>query len=810
MGQLTTSAFQTYDPGTAGTIQPGPFALYSVAVDQIAPTQMNEGLAEVYAKISGWNLLTSAQLQGTALTDIEPVVIGPNGQLYLLNGHHTFTSLLDSVYGASNPTIYVNVVANYSNLTTQQFWTQMQSANLLLPLNDGVPQTVNTATGAPIPASLTALTDDPYRGLERSILKNKSSVLFPTTANVTGAVGANTPGLDKMNGFYADFIWADAYRNANGGLGLPYVSPGDIALAAQWNLNPNSTTTMPGIGTVKVAQLPGFILSQNVTVSTAITNATLAGGTLDGLGTFTGITSFNVGTAANPIILGTLQSGFVMQLGADRGFGVTLSGTNTYTGGTTILAGTLTVANDAALGAAAPPGYSIDPNHIVASVDAANGIIFNSLAEGLGKLKIGSSFSTSRPIAVAGEIATIDLNSNTLTLTGSIVSLGALGVGLSAQTGPSDLTVADSGSGGKLILAPTSGTNPTFFGNWIVSSGTLVVSSDAALGNTTGASYTIGQIDLDGGTFQAGASFNSVRSLFLTGGSTFDTNGFTTSFAGSMTDVQRTLTVKNSSTATAGAVTFGSFNVDATATLALSGGTKGETVTLSNGIVRSGVATVMIDPSSTTSLGATEKVFATTAPTLTNGIDAPWVITDNAGSASTNPYDFLTYGANGYVKATYTKVGSGSTGGIRAAGATDIVEQNGNGTLAANAQAYALKVDSGATITATGFTITLGNGSGQAGLIMSNGIIAGGTLAFGAAEADIFAKGSSVAISATLTGTNGFTLSGSGTLTVSALATMSGALSIDSGTLSLTVANAFANVSGVTLYNVKSSPPMRC
>jgi tetratricopeptide (TPR) repeat protein len=40
----------------------------------------------------------------------------------------------------------------------------MPSQNLLLPLNDGVPQTVNTATGAPLPTSLTGLTSDPYRG----------------------------------------------------------------------------------------------------------------------------------------------------------------------------------------------------------------------------------------------------------------------------------------------------------------------------------------------------------------------------------------------------------------------------------------------------------------------------------------------------------------------------------------------------------------------------------------------------------------------------------------------------------------------
>ena len=168
-----------------------------------------------------------------------------------------------------------------------------------------------------------------------------------------------------------------------------------------------------------------------------------------------------------------------------------------------------------------------------------------------------------------------------------------------------------------------------------------------------------------------------MRSVFLSGGSTYDTNGFTTSFSGSLSDTQRMLKVINSNTTTAGALTFGSFDVAATASLALTGGAAGETVTFTNGITRTGNATLLIQPSSTTSLGGTEKVKSGVAPTLTNGIVSAWVITDNGAGASSNPYDFLTYGANGFVKATYTKTGSGSSGGIRVATSTDIVEQTG-------------------------------------------------------------------------------------------------------------------------------------
>lgn len=830
-GQLSASAFQTYDPTTASSITAGPFALYVVSASSILPTQLNEGFTEVGKKTAGFDLLSPSQLQANLLTAIEPVVIGPGGKLYLLDGHHTFTALDNSIYG-SNAQVYVNVVANYSNLTTSQFLQTMQSQNLLLPLNDGVPETVNTATGAPLPTSLTGLTNDPYRGLEYSILKNKSSKLFTTASNLTGAVGSSTAGLDKMTGFYSDFLEAAAYRGANNGLGLPYLSPIDIAIATKWNLKGSNVTTLPNVGTVTVAQLPGFILSQNITVSSVISNSTMAGGALDGNGTFTGITSINAGTATNPIIIGTSNTGFIMQLGNDNGFGVTLSGANTYTGGTSILAGDLTIASDASLGAASPAGAVIDPNNIKASVQAANGIIFNSLSEGNGTLTLGtvsgggtSTFALNRPIAVDGESATINLNGYITTLTGQLISLGSNGVGLGNATGVSDLTIDDPTNKGTLILSTAS---PYFYGNIIIGTSngapTVRVMNDAALGNTTGVAASIGQVDLNGGTLQAGASFAaSERNIFLGGGSSFDVNGFTTSW-GNLTDVQRTLTVINSNTTTAGAVTFASLNISgsnttsatgATATLALTGGTAGESVTLTNGVVRTDRSTLFITPtsiSSGTTLGASEKVFSSVAPILTNGIVSPWTII-NLGSSSAgggnNRFNFATYNAaTGYGVATYTKTGSGAAGGITVAGATDVVEQTAAGTLTADVHAYALKVDSGAVITATGHTLTLGDGTNPAGLILSgsSAAITGGTLAFGGSEAVVIVR-STTTVTAALTGTNGLTLAGTGTLTLGAASSgLSGVVNVDSGTLNITVANALTNVSSVNLSNVKSSP----
>ncbi|WP_158811725.1 autotransporter domain-containing protein [Beijerinckia sp. L45] len=811
-GQLAANAFQTYNAAAAAAIQAGPTALFAVSVDSLRPTQLNEGLTEVGKKTAGFDLLSPSQLQANLLTDIEPVVIGPGGQLYLTDGHHTLTALEDSIYGASNPTVFVDVIANYSNLTTAQFFATLQAQNLLLPLNDGVPQTVNTATGAPFPTALTGLTSDVYRGLEYSILKNKSSTLFTTAANITGAVGASTPGLDKMTGFYEDFFEAAAYRNANGGLGLPTISPGDVALATQWNLNPASVTTLPNVaGTVTAAQLPGFILANSITLNGVISNATLATGALDGNGTFTGLTTINAGTAAAPITIGTPNTGFVLQLGADKGNTVTLSGANTYTGGTSLLAGTLIVANDASLGAAVPAGATIDPANIKTSVQAANGIVFNSLDEGAATLQIGtaagngtSTFTTLRPIAVGGETATIDLNGYVTTLSGPIVSLGVNNIGIGNASGASDLTIDDNSANlGVLVL---SGNNSLFYGNLIIgntNAPTVKVMDDAALGNTVATAGQISQIDLNSGTLQAGASFTALeRNIFLGSGSTIDVNGFTTSW-GTLTDVQRALVITNSNKTTAGAATFANLTIGGTATLQLSGGKAGETVTLTNGIARSGAGTLIIQPTSATSLGTATETLRSGVGTasLIDGIAPAWIVTNNGGSKSVGPYDFVTYGANGYVKATYT----GTTLGTAP---TAVVALAANAAPVGNVSAFALNTE-GKTITlGAANSLTLGDGTDAAGLILATGsAISQGTLAFGGSEGVIWLSGTNATISSKITGSNGLTFAGSGAVALSTAAAVSGLITIDSGTVTLAGANIFGtDAAGINLADTKSKP----
>ena len=336
-----------------------------------------------------------------------------------------------------------------------------------------------------------------------------------------------------------------------------------------------------------------------------ITNANLGTGAIDGSNSGTvatpSMTGIN-GYTTNGIVVVPQVTGLLMQLGNDNGGTVTLSNmNNTYTGGTTITAGTLIIASalTAPLGAASTGAANVSgcagANNYSSCIDnavrATNGIVFESLTEGNGTLQFGTNSSSggtamteSRNISIGQEVANINMNGNTVTLTGNLFTPNL------NTSGAAPLVVDGKGT---LVLDPASGGNPLFYGNIEISKGTLQVASDAAMGATTGP--LIGQVEMDNGTFQAGGTFSSVRSMFMHGSvSTYDTNGFDTSWAGGLTDVQRTLEVTTPVPA-AGNVTFNSLDDRRHRGAGANAGTSpGVSVTLTNGVTREANATLLL------------------------------------------------------------------------------------------------------------------------------------------------------------------------------------------------------------------------
>ncbi|MFE7189541.1 ParB/Srx family N-terminal domain-containing protein [Kitasatospora sp. NPDC057541] len=94
---------------------------------------------------------------------MKTVVIGPHGEPFLTDGHHTLTSFYETPDGGADLHVRLRVLANYSSLTRQDFWDRMQ-ANKWVYLRgpEGDRVKVNKL---PTGVGLANFSDDKYRSL---------------------------------------------------------------------------------------------------------------------------------------------------------------------------------------------------------------------------------------------------------------------------------------------------------------------------------------------------------------------------------------------------------------------------------------------------------------------------------------------------------------------------------------------------------------------------------------------------------------------------------------------------------------------
>ncbi|MED7828509.1 ParB/Srx family N-terminal domain-containing protein, partial [Streptomyces chiangmaiensis] len=160
-----------------------PGELLDVRIGDVHPTQPSLGYDEVYYKLGRYTLGKDAinkkfddwcEADGrTAAATVSPgarlddpasftcelpvggetadsiaamktVVIGPSGEPFLTDGHHTLTSFYETPDGGADLHVRLRVLANLSNLTRQDFWDQMQAHKwVYLRDPEGNPVTVN-------------------------------------------------------------------------------------------------------------------------------------------------------------------------------------------------------------------------------------------------------------------------------------------------------------------------------------------------------------------------------------------------------------------------------------------------------------------------------------------------------------------------------------------------------------------------------------------------------------------------------------------------------------------------------------------
>ncbi len=316
-------------------------------------------------------------------------------------------------------------------------------------------------------------------------------------------------------------------------------------------------------------------------------------------------------------------------------------------------------------------------------------------------------------------------------------------------------------------------------------SGTLTLNAaNTYSGNTTVSGGTLL------GLVQPGASPFSSGAVTLNGG-VFDLKSLSSSATGTTVG---NLTVSGTSAATVG-----------TSNLIVENANGAPSTTFAAGnLVHGGVGTALVVTPQSGTLGTTDIVTLTNGNSiLTNGILPPWVVT----STGTGPADYVTYSTGAAVQGDYNHDGfvnaadyvawrsgsspnpnsladyntwrtnfgaSGGTGtgvvafsayagNLTTSGNTSVVNQTTSPTITGNVAAYALKTDQ--AINLSGNTLTLGNGSGQSGLILNNGAsITGGNITFGQTEGVVYVNGATPTLGSlgnTIT-SNGLTINRAG------------------------------------------------
>ena len=472
-----------------------------------------------------------------------------------------------------------------------------------------------------------------------------------------------------------------------------------------------------------------------------------------------------------------------------------LSGVNTYSGGTTISGGILSVSADDNLGT------------------STGALTFNG-----GTLEATAGFSSSRAIALNTSGGTFQADTGTLSLSGIISGLGGL-----TKTGA-----------GTLVL---SGVN-TYSGGTTISGGILSVSADDNLGTSTGA------LTFNGGTLETTAGFSSSRAITLnTSGGTFQADTGTLSLSGIISGLggltktgTGTLVLSGVNTYTGGTtISEGILSVSAddnlgasTGALTFNGGTLETTAGLSSSraiTLNTNGGTFLADPGTTSSfssqitgggsftkdgLGTLILAGANTYTGQTDVVSGTLRAGSVTGLSLNSAFVVTTLlDLNGFNNTIGSLAGTGMVTNDGVAPATltvgnDNTSTTFSGILENGTSVLQLTKTGTGTLILTGNNTYSGNTTISAGTLQignpgTTGSIAGNIIDNAAL---LFDRSDTFALSGSISGTGTVTQEGTGIVELTGNNTYSGATNVSAGTLQAGSPNAFSANSAFTVTSV--------
>ena len=127
---------------------------------KLKPTQYAVGILEVESKIEELKKLKKSKRRKVTKSDPIPVIISPDGEVYLVDHHHLVLAL--STLGIKR--VKVNILHDLSErkFTFSQFWRWMKKRNYYYPFCQFGEGPRNPLY---LPNSILGLADDPYRSL---------------------------------------------------------------------------------------------------------------------------------------------------------------------------------------------------------------------------------------------------------------------------------------------------------------------------------------------------------------------------------------------------------------------------------------------------------------------------------------------------------------------------------------------------------------------------------------------------------------------------------------------------------------------